>query len=146
MVHKTKKNKTKTQHHMCWTPLCANKHKTVAYVFNAKICLQQYNLWSVLSKIQTLWISEMNNTGIKTRSTVCLTFFFQHLQRAVKYQSDKLSSNKVCNLRILTYHFIENGCDVYMWKTIFSLTMMLTSVCYLQMLLIVLRCTRYSIM
>ena len=24
---KTKKNKTKTQHNMCWTPLCANKHK-----------------------------------------------------------------------------------------------------------------------
>jgi len=27
MVHKTKKNKTKTQHNMCLTPLCANKHK-----------------------------------------------------------------------------------------------------------------------
>ena len=26
-VHKTKKNKTKTQHNMCWTPLYANKHK-----------------------------------------------------------------------------------------------------------------------
>jgi len=26
-VHKTKKNKRKTQHNMCWTPLCANKHK-----------------------------------------------------------------------------------------------------------------------
>jgi hypothetical protein len=26
-VHKTKKNKTKTQHNMCWTPLCASKHK-----------------------------------------------------------------------------------------------------------------------
>jgi len=26
-VHKTKKNKTKTQHNMCWTQLCANKHK-----------------------------------------------------------------------------------------------------------------------
>jgi len=25
-VHKTKKNKTKTQHNMCWTPLSANKH------------------------------------------------------------------------------------------------------------------------
>ena len=24
---KKKKNKTKTQHNMCWTPLCANKHK-----------------------------------------------------------------------------------------------------------------------
>jgi hypothetical protein len=23
----TKKNKTKTQHNMCWTPLCANKQK-----------------------------------------------------------------------------------------------------------------------
>jgi len=23
----TKKNKTKPQHTMCWTPLCANKHK-----------------------------------------------------------------------------------------------------------------------
>jgi hypothetical protein len=28
-VHKTKKNKTKTQHNMCWTPLYANKHKNV---------------------------------------------------------------------------------------------------------------------
>ena len=28
--HKTKKNKTKTEHmNMCWTPLCANKHKKV---------------------------------------------------------------------------------------------------------------------
>jgi len=27
MVHKTKKNKTKTQQNMCWTPLNANKHK-----------------------------------------------------------------------------------------------------------------------
>jgi len=26
-VHKAKKNKTKPQHNMCWTPLCANKHK-----------------------------------------------------------------------------------------------------------------------
>jgi hypothetical protein len=26
-VHKTKTNKTKTQHNMHWTPLCANKHK-----------------------------------------------------------------------------------------------------------------------
>ena len=26
-VHKTKINKTKTQHNMCWTPLYANKHK-----------------------------------------------------------------------------------------------------------------------
>ena len=26
-IRKTKKNKTKTQHNMCWTPLCANKHK-----------------------------------------------------------------------------------------------------------------------
>jgi len=26
-VHSTMKNKTKTQHNMCWTPLCANKHK-----------------------------------------------------------------------------------------------------------------------
>ena len=26
-VHKTKKNKTKTQHTMCWAPLYANKHK-----------------------------------------------------------------------------------------------------------------------
>jgi len=25
--NKTKKNKTKTQHNMCWTPLYANKHK-----------------------------------------------------------------------------------------------------------------------
>ena len=25
-VHHTKKNKTKTQHNMRWTPLCANKH------------------------------------------------------------------------------------------------------------------------
>jgi len=25
--HKTKKNKTKTQHNMCWTPLYTNKHK-----------------------------------------------------------------------------------------------------------------------
>ena len=25
--HKTKKNKTKTQHNMCWTPLYVNKHK-----------------------------------------------------------------------------------------------------------------------
>jgi len=24
-VHNTTKNKTKTQHNMCWTPLCANK-------------------------------------------------------------------------------------------------------------------------
>jgi len=27
MVHKTKTNKTKTQHNMWWTPLHANKHK-----------------------------------------------------------------------------------------------------------------------
>ena len=26
MVHKTKKNKAKTQHNMCWTPLYVNKH------------------------------------------------------------------------------------------------------------------------
>jgi len=26
-AHKQKKNKAKTQHNMCWTPLCANKHK-----------------------------------------------------------------------------------------------------------------------
>jgi len=26
-VHKTKTNKAKTQHNMCWTPLYANKHK-----------------------------------------------------------------------------------------------------------------------
>jgi len=26
-VHKTKKNKTNTQHNMCWTPLYAIKHK-----------------------------------------------------------------------------------------------------------------------
>jgi len=26
-AHKTKENKTKTQHNMCWTPLNANKHK-----------------------------------------------------------------------------------------------------------------------
>jgi len=26
-VHKTKKNKAKTQHIMCWTPLYTNKHK-----------------------------------------------------------------------------------------------------------------------
>jgi hypothetical protein len=25
--HKTRNNKTKTQHNMCWTPLCANKLK-----------------------------------------------------------------------------------------------------------------------
>jgi hypothetical protein len=25
--NKTKKNKAKTQHNMCWTPLCASKHK-----------------------------------------------------------------------------------------------------------------------
>ena len=25
--HKTKKNKIKTQHDMCWTPLYVNKHK-----------------------------------------------------------------------------------------------------------------------
>jgi len=25
--NKTKTNKTKTQHNMCWTPLFANKHK-----------------------------------------------------------------------------------------------------------------------
>ena len=29
-VHKTKKNKTKTQHIMSWTPLYANKHKSHA--------------------------------------------------------------------------------------------------------------------
>ena len=27
MVYETKKNKTKTQHNMCWTPLYVNKHK-----------------------------------------------------------------------------------------------------------------------
>jgi len=27
MVHKTKKYKAKTQHNMCWTTLCTNKHK-----------------------------------------------------------------------------------------------------------------------
>ena len=74
----------------------------------------------------------MNNTGIKTRSTVCLTFFFPAFTESSETQNlTKLSSNKVCNLRILTYHFIETGCDAYIWKTIFSLTMMLTSVCYL---------------
>jgi len=26
-VHETKKNKTKTQHNMCWTPLFATNHK-----------------------------------------------------------------------------------------------------------------------
>ena len=26
-IYKAKTNKTKTQHNMCWTPLCANKHK-----------------------------------------------------------------------------------------------------------------------
>jgi len=26
-VHKTKKNKAKTHHNMCWTLLCANKHE-----------------------------------------------------------------------------------------------------------------------
>jgi hypothetical protein len=26
-VHKTKKNKAKTQYNICWSPLCANKHK-----------------------------------------------------------------------------------------------------------------------
>ena len=26
-VNKTKKNKTKTQHNMCWTPPYVNKHK-----------------------------------------------------------------------------------------------------------------------
>ena len=26
-LHKTKKNKAKRQHNMCWTPLYANKHK-----------------------------------------------------------------------------------------------------------------------
>ena len=26
-VHKTKRNKAKTQHNICWTPLYANKHK-----------------------------------------------------------------------------------------------------------------------
>ena len=26
-VHKTMKNKTKTQNNMCWTTLCANKYK-----------------------------------------------------------------------------------------------------------------------
>ena len=31
MVHKMKKNKTKTQHNMCWTPLCINKHKSRKY-------------------------------------------------------------------------------------------------------------------
>ena len=25
--HKTKKNKTKPQHNIYWTPLCANRHK-----------------------------------------------------------------------------------------------------------------------
>ena len=28
-VHKTKKNKAKTQHNMCWTPLYANKTNNV---------------------------------------------------------------------------------------------------------------------
>ena len=35
-VHKTKKNKAKTQHNICWTPLCANQqnnvNKTVALI------------------------------------------------------------------------------------------------------------------
>jgi len=26
-IHKTSKSKTKTQHNMCWTPVCAKKHK-----------------------------------------------------------------------------------------------------------------------
>jgi hypothetical protein len=34
MVHKTKKNKAKTQYIMCWTPLCAGKHK-YCYYFRA---------------------------------------------------------------------------------------------------------------
>ena len=29
--HKTNKNKTKTQHNMCWTPLNTNKHKYMYY-------------------------------------------------------------------------------------------------------------------
>ena len=28
-VHKTKKNKTKTQHNMCWTPLYENKQTKI---------------------------------------------------------------------------------------------------------------------
>jgi len=30
-VHRTKKIKTKIQHNMWWTPLCANKHNTENY-------------------------------------------------------------------------------------------------------------------
>ena len=26
-IYKTKKNKTKTEHNMCWTPIFASKHK-----------------------------------------------------------------------------------------------------------------------
>ena len=33
MGNKTKKNKAKTQHNMCWTPLFASKHKKVYKTF-----------------------------------------------------------------------------------------------------------------
>jgi hypothetical protein len=34
VVHRTTKNKLKTQHNMCWTPLYANKHKEREYYMN----------------------------------------------------------------------------------------------------------------
>ena len=37
--HKTKKNKTKTQHNICWTPLYENKHKKRKFKTCAKILL-----------------------------------------------------------------------------------------------------------
>ena len=30
-VHKTKKNKAKTQHNMCWTSLCTNKNVNITF-------------------------------------------------------------------------------------------------------------------
>jgi hypothetical protein len=41
-IHKTKKNKTNTQHNMFWTPLCRNKH-TTQYVLDTTMPKQTHN-------------------------------------------------------------------------------------------------------
>ena len=43
MVHRTTKNKPKTQHNMCWAPLCASKHKEREYDMNMNVNTPTYN-------------------------------------------------------------------------------------------------------
>ena len=40
--NKTRKSKTKTQHNMCWTPLCVNKN-TTQYVLDTTMRKQKHN-------------------------------------------------------------------------------------------------------